>query len=75
MEQRSNIDSVMSQMEKSSDSPPQKRTKRQTDIHQPETTSSNSGEPDIHLAESGHSNQQPTKPNDIATGQPLKDGI
>ena len=75
MEQRSNIDSVMSQMDESSDSPPQKRAKRQPDIYQLEATSNNPAEPDVHLAEPGHSNQQPTKPNDITTEQPLKDGI
>ena len=62
----------MSQMDEPSHSPPQKRAKPQTDINQPEATSSNPAEPDI--AESDHSTQQPTKPN-ITTGLSLKDGI
>ena len=59
-------------MDEPSHSPPQKRAKPQTDINQPEATSSNPAEPDI--AESDHSTQQPTKPN-ITTGLSLKDGI
>ena len=77
MEQGSNIDSVTSQIDDSSNSPPQKRAKQQPDenLHPLKATSSNSTKPDVHLTGAEHLNQEPTNSNDITTEQPLKDGI
>ena len=77
MEQGSNIDSVTSQIDDSSISPPQKRAKRQPDwnLRPLEATSSSSTKLDVHLSGAEHLDQEPTNSNNIATKQPLKDGI
>ena len=77
MEQGSNIDPVTSEIDDSSDSPPQKIAKQQPDknLHPLEATSSNSTKPDVHLNGAEHLNQEPTNSNDITANQPLNDGI
>ena len=70
MEQKSNVHFSTNQMDDSNNSPPQKRTKRQSE----EATSINTAKTDDHLSRGEHL-QQPTNSEDITTKQPLKNGI
>ena len=77
MEQKSNVHFPTNQIEDSSSSPPQKRAKRQSEesLRQLETTSISTGKTDDNLTGTEHSIHHPTKLDNIATNQPLNNGI
>ena len=77
MELRTNDDISTEQIEDSSNSPPQKRAKRQTgdNSQQAETTSFNADPSDNHLAEAEHvANQPSNNSDDIVNQQPSRNG-
>ena len=75
MKQRSNI--TTNQTDVSTNSPPQKRAKKQPDrnAYPFEATSDNFAKSEAHLTGDDHLNQEPTNPNDTTNNLPLKDGI
>ena len=76
MEQKTSVDISPKEIEDISNSPPQKRTKRQPEENVPhiEATSIDAPKTDDNLMGANHSiNQQPTKNGD--NQQPLKNGI
>ena len=78
MEQRTNDEISTEHIEDSSNSPPQKRAKRQPgeNSQQVETTSFNADPSDDHLAEAEHVVKQPsTNSDNIINQQPSKHGI
>ena len=78
MEQKTNVYFSTEQSEDSSNSPPQKRAKRQPgeNLHQLKVTSINAAKTDDHLIGAERLfNQQSTNSDDSTNQQPLKNGI
>ena len=78
MEQKTSVDISPKEIEDTSNSPPQKRTKGQPEENVPhiEATSIDAPKTDDNLMGANHSiNQQPTNSVDGDNQQPLKNGI